>query len=111
MNTTDHLQLKCGNPEIEDNPASFSRFVFPFAYCLENLSVQPEGLFYQQNDGSSYQRRKKYLTNETALVLFERAKWFEIRPKAWKNTPWQSNNAINVTLKTGDFKIDRKSVV
>jgi len=116
MNIIDPLQLKCGNPEIKDNPeirdnleikdnpASFSRFVFPFAYCLENLNVQPQGLFYQQNDGSSHRHRKKYLTNETALVLFERAKWFEIDRQAWQNVPWETDT-ITVTLKTGNFKI------
>ncbi len=63
-------------------------------------------MFYQQNDGSSHPRRKKYLTNETALVLFERAKWFEVDPEAWQNTPWRETNDIIVTLKTGDFKIE-----
>ncbi|MGZ8906858.1 MAG: hypothetical protein ACXW1U_14190, partial [Methylobacter sp.] len=89
MNTTNPLQLKCGNPETIDNPASFSRFVFPFAYRLEKSNESPQGLFYKQNDGSTHQHRKKYLTNETALVLFERAKWFEVDPQAWQNTPWR----------------------
>ncbi|MGZ8901982.1 MAG: hypothetical protein ACXW0H_00380, partial [Methylobacter sp.] len=105
MNTTNPLQLKCGNPETIDNPASFSRFVFPFAYRLEKSNESPQGLFYKQNDGSTHQHRKKYLTNETALVLFERAKWFEVDPQAWQNTPWRETNDIIVTLKTGDFNI------
>lgn len=98
MNITDHLQVKCGNPETAGTPeienipaATFSRFVFPFAYHLEKSNEQPQSLFYRKNDGSSHPHRKKYLTTETALVLFERAKWFEIPPQAWQNTPWETN--------------------
>jgi hypothetical protein len=108
MNMTDPLQLKCGNPETAENEnipaATFSRFVFPFAYRLEKSNEQLQGLFYRVNDDSIHPRRKKYLTNETALVLFERAKWFEIDTQAWQKTPWETN-AITVTLKNGDFKI------
>ncbi len=111
MNTTDPLQLKCGNPDTRnsaDNPASFSRFVFPFAYCLERLDELPQGLCFQpqKNGDVSDKRRIKYLTNETALVLFERAKWFEIAEETWKKTPWEDERTpITITLKTGTFQI------
>ncbi len=106
MNATDHLNLKCGNLETIENAASFSRFVFPFAYRLEKTVQQPQNLFYQikQDNESSHRRRKKYFLNETALILFERAEWFEIAESEWQRTPWETKT-IKVTLKTGDFQI------
>jgi hypothetical protein len=108
MNEADILQLTrltCGNPK-EGIPASFSRFVLPFAYQLQNTAPQPQGLFYQEipTNEDKYKQRRKYLTNETALVLFERAKWFEIPQATWLRTPWETET-IKVTLKTGEFHI------
>ncbi len=92
---SDPLQLKCGNPETPDNPASFSRFVLPFAYRLAQLtSTTTQGLCYQPKQDNTTQR-KKYLTNETALVLFERAKWFAINPQAWQQTAWGKDYQVN----------------
>lgn len=107
----ENLQLICGNPvENEKNGgATFSRFIFPFAYFLQEKEseIQQQELCYQQilaENDLHRNERIKYLTNETALVLFERAKWFEIDHEAWKKTPWE-HHAINVELVTGDFQI------
>jgi hypothetical protein len=94
-----YLELKCGSPN--DNTASFSRFVLPFAYHLQ--PSQHSGLYYQKTTANNDKQRKKYLTNETALVLFERATWFEINPD-WQETPW-GKKTITVKLKTGEFEI------
>jgi hypothetical protein len=102
---TDPLQLKCGNPAIADTPVSFSRFVLPFAYRLETPpGDQNQCLYYDKIEQADEYRRIKYLTNETALVLFKRAKWFEIKKEDWEKTAWEKET-ITVTLKTGEFHI------
>jgi len=99
----EHLQLTCGNPnEIVDkytvktdgtekikNPASFTRFIFPFAYKLNQTDGQEDdGLFYEEQkheglDQKILLQRKKYFTRETATCLYRRARWFQIPDKLW----------------------------
>ena len=69
------IPLVCGNPA--EKPASYTRFVLPFAYRLE---ASPQRFFpyaYQPLKFPSVWR-KNYLTVETASVLFHRAKWFTL---------------------------------
>ncbi len=108
MNTDDlkYLELVCGNPQDEKKPATFSRFVMPFAYHVEKIDPPVNRLYFHENDPSSPDLlpRKKYFTKETGKVLFQHAKWLEINMKppeghngagtdrekvnCWQDTPW-----------------------
>jgi hypothetical protein len=67
------LPLIHGNPE--QAPASFSRFVLPFAYRL--LPDDGGAVAYEPEEPSDDWRRR-YLTHETGRVLFDRARWFHL---------------------------------
>jgi len=80
-------KLIIGNPETTEDGASFSRFVLPFRYCLEPLGPNGTTLIYKGVDfipslGDRTFERLHYLTIETANVLFERARWFELSSDA-----------------------------
>ncbi len=107
-NNLKHLELVCRNPQDEDekNPATFSRFVMPFAFHVEKIAPSVNRLHFRENDPTDPDllSRKKYFTNETGKVLFQHAKWLEInmRPQGkldgvggdrkkvncWQDTPW-----------------------
>ncbi len=91
------LGLVCGKPS-RDGGATFSRFVFPFAYKLrdpKNGEQKGDGnqFFYRPletgegrgHNEENFLERKKYFTSETRNVLFKRARWFEMDPAAWKD--------------------------
>lgn len=115
--------LVCGNPRIK--PASFTRFVFPFAY----KQMEPDnmtGLFFsdqmpefnefgeKRDAGRAILGRKKYFTPEISKVLFENAKWLEINSslsetsehgsdgtvKEWNDTWWADGVDFNCIKKT-----------
>lgn len=67
--------------EGPESAASFSRFVLPFAYSPSRLRGRAaSGWRYVPCPVDDRVRvRRKYLTVETAHVLFERARWFELR--------------------------------
>jgi hypothetical protein len=77
-------KLTCGNPHSKDEGfegASFSRFVLPFAYCLSedspNRRASTDYVFLPEPDHPpSLLARKKYLTQESTNVLFDRAQRF-----------------------------------
>lgn len=62
-----------GNPD--ETPASFSRFVLPFAY---QLLPDDGGTAVYESDEAPEIWRRRYLTYETAQVLFGRARWFRL---------------------------------
>lgn len=70
-------EIICGNPI--QSPASFTRFVLPFAYQLKP-AVPSSGPFYIDIAHRLPEKRwrKNYLTEETAEVLYKQAKWFEL---------------------------------
>ena len=75
------LTLVCGDPT--DKPGSFSRFVLPFAYSTEPYSTEQasslgSGIHFQAHEPEELNTRCKYLTHETARVLFDRAAWFRL---------------------------------
>jgi len=74
------FKLTIGDPNRTEQPepASFSRFVLPFAYRLTQYEPEP-GLTSTWKISDSrieLTSRKQYLTPETQEVLFKRAKWF-----------------------------------
>lgn len=86
------IRIVCGDPT--KGPASFTRFVLPFAYKLEKCDPVSGGQpFYQPlndvwestDEKDDFVWRRRYLTDETEEVLFRRAKWFELEPKNWNN--------------------------
>lgn len=74
------IRIVCGDPE--KGPASFTRFVLPFAYKLEKLEGTSPEHYYQpitlsEPDSEKMDIwRRRYFTDETEEVLFSRAKWF-----------------------------------
>ncbi len=69
------IPIRTGDPKA--GPASYTRFVLPFAYCLETYQGgSPFRVYTPSEDVSRWQRR--YFTVETATVLYERSKSFEI---------------------------------
>ena len=88
------MKLKCGDPA--KGPASYTRFVLPFAYCpASRRENQSNERYYEKAKPCDFPLddllwRKKYLTYETSHVLFEKAKWFTL-----KNTPCSSSVDIS----------------
>lgn len=80
--------LVVGNPVIE--PASFTRFVLPFAYHLEGGPRRGGPVFEPIKSSEDREWRKRYLTAETEFVLFERALWLRIEPEAWGDVTFQA---------------------
>lgn len=85
----DPSTLESGDPE--QDPASYTRFVLPFAYEKSEWAPAPAPSklrFLQLRPGppagisarafSRTHFHRKYLTFETAEVLYERAKWLEL---------------------------------
>ena len=70
----------CGGDPHGSAPASFSRFILPFAYQLEEVcpSYHSVGHFepFVIPDKSW---RRNYFTHETGRALFEGAQWFELK--------------------------------
>lgn len=109
------LRLICGEPEKK--PASFSRFVFPFAYKVQKLAQhapdQHHRLRYEAEAAiedaawqESLQERKDYFTFETQQVLFKRAQWLRMNAEAWKDSDWGKPVCCPCRDKTGGSSIE-----
>lgn len=90
--------LHGGNPN--GKPASFSRFVLPFAYQL-GLEERAEGITpgpeYTASTIPEQRWRETYLTEETAEVLFKRARWFNLENKTIKGFFGERKVPISIT--------------
>lgn len=93
---TSPFKIIIGNPAVM--PASYSRFVLPFAYNLEKINDEEKNQFHYvpENDPDKIWR-ERYLTEETADVLFYRAKWFTMKGKDEK---W--NQIFDMTICEND---------
>jgi hypothetical protein len=73
------LEIKCGNPD--EGPSSYTRFILPFGYQLKKLEIDtnnnPQPIYFADISDKTW--RERYLTVETADVLFHRAKWFKLK--------------------------------
>lgn len=70
------LTLAFGDPA--NKPGSFSRFVLPFAYSTQPYKGPASDIHFKAHEPEELPARCKYLTHETARVLFDRAGWFEL---------------------------------
>jgi len=87
------IRLVTGNPS--EKPATYTRFVLPFAYHLvKEQQVEPTFRFEVKAPEDEIWRRR-YLTDETEAVLFQRAKWFSL------NTAPQT-----ITVETGGRRLE-----
>jgi hypothetical protein len=102
----DSLRLCAGDPGKA--PATYTRFVLPFAYKLNpSTPVDPTQHYYiRRLLGSETEKdidiwRRRYLTDETEEVLFQRASWFElnISDKQISMTFDDKNRSLLVWLK------------
>lgn len=81
------LTICVGNPQ--EKPASYTRFVLPFAYKLTKAEPCDSEFCYRKNnfenkdvaDRWGKKWREQYLTRETSKALFERAGWFILEKK------------------------------
>ena len=79
------LELKVGD-HLGDEPASYTRFVLPFRYHLENLPEEAVyDAVYLPHDVPHRMWRERYLTVETADALFHRGRWLRLET----NGPWE----------------------
>ena len=88
-------------------PASFSRFVLPFAYQIQACQTQQQdSLCFQVNSQQnlSFVKRKKYLTRETGLTLYQRSLWLDMSEESWDITLW-GKGEVNVQLRNRTFKL------
>lgn len=96
------IPLVCGNPAKE--PASYTRFVLPFAYKPEACSEQAPSYVYKPSKPVSVERqnyRQNYLTVETAAALFHRAKWLELKGTEPMRDFKISRGGRNITVRLG----------
>lgn len=93
-----------GDPS--NTPASYTRFVLPFAYSLSKISdkekTAPRYEFVEVDD---LEWRKSYLTHETADVLFRRAKWAKLKGEVIKEDEmfFRDGNRLKVVISSPDL--------
>lgn len=88
MNSTTRIPLAVGDPDSrKKKPATFSRFILPFAYQPQFATrsrEQTESAVWRpiQLDGSDLDQARSrfhYFTIETADVLYRRASWWQLK--------------------------------
>ncbi len=102
--------------ETTEKGASFSRFVLPFSYKIEETKNNKAGtskqenksepeLFYKVNplQNLSFLKRKKYFSWETSLTLYKRALWLDMSD-GWQKTSW-GKEEIDVTIRGRKLKV------
>jgi hypothetical protein len=114
MDSSRSPALHIGRPHVDHENynktkiATFTRFVLPFAYKLENRSPgqnTPPALHYTVNPLSdlSFLKRKKYFTRETGRILYEQALWLDMC-NSWNDTPW-GKGEVEINLRGRAFKV------
>lgn len=61
------MLISCGDPA--KGPATYTRFILPFAYCPTFKEESNDKVCYEKTETEDLIWRKKYLTYETADVL------------------------------------------
>lgn len=79
------IHIVSGNPFGNSGmPASYSKFIFPFAYSLSDEVNNAKNLLWKPSEQEKLEQeaeRRKYFTCETEKVLFDNAKWCELKKK------------------------------
>lgn len=77
--------LMAGDPS--KGPASFTRFVVPFAYEPELLAGPDSAGPHYREASTPDEWRKRYFTQETRKVLYDRARWLTLTDAdgGWRN--------------------------
>lgn len=99
------IPLECGDPA--QKPATYTRFVLPFSYWPVKVPRQKSSYFYRpiETNGNDFIWRKNYLTVETASVLFDRAKWFELQGAESHVDFRMHRGARNVTIRLAKARL------
>ncbi len=95
--------ITCGDPAKD--PATYTRFILPFAYCPTFKEKSNDKVCYEKTEPEDLMWRKKYLTYETADVLFKRAKWFTLKDSQY---PLEVNMDFRDCAKTEHIAIHIK---
>ncbi len=96
------IKIEIGS-HLKEKPASFTRFVLPFAYHLKESQENVQDPVYERIEIPDRIWREKYLTEETARVLFHRAQWFTLKPKEkdeWKKIELKFRDGMLVPVCT-----------
>ncbi len=112
METDCSLALRIGKPIVDKDkiqPATFTRFVLPFAYKVEKQPPDqnpPPALHYTVNPLTdlSFLKRKKYFTRETGKILYEQALWLDMCA-GWNDTAWGRAEVEITLLRDRTFRI------
>lgn len=109
LNNKQSAETGARSPEATPTKArSYTRFVLPFAYRLEAASppaaAKPHYLRAEDADWvmADLPARKRYLTEETSDVLFNRAHWFVARDVHATAAGWEFDFFPNRGLSEGD---------
>jgi hypothetical protein len=122
------LELICGDPQAAEDGASFSRFIIPFVY---RLRAKPEKEKSQASEGpvptteSRYcysadsaqadrsfrlQERREYFTKEMENALFNRAKWFRLRPMSEGKTGSSAQDGSQLFPKDIAIRVNNRGI-
>ena len=119
------IQIETGNPFEERNlpddnlkPASYTRFILPFAYIKVDWKCADSSLLYWQKwepiDDAEW--RQQYFTQETSEVLFKGARWFRLHQRVAEKPNGETHDSLfsrsfNLALKEGCTKTKMRAPV
>jgi len=113
----ERLSVIVGDP-ANNGPSSYTRFILPFSYspvmlnekdgnhffykALENIKKDERGQT-DQNDEEwlNIKRRIRYMTEETSIALWKRAKWMRL----WKEDKVWDGTDFEITICHGEKEI------
>jgi len=91
------IPIITGDPLEKKDGASFTTFVLPFRYQPSLVSfydaddiLKSNKPYYKSIEMHSpdWVNRMRYFTSETARVLYDHARWFELSESNWKDFEW-----------------------
>ncbi len=93
-----------------DRPFGWTRFVLPFGYHLTDCAVHQGAPVYDRCDLPNLAERRRYLTSETAMTLFDRATWFRLT-RGDGRADWQRFPATFESGRRLAIEVDKPRVV
>lgn len=88
------IPIITGDPLKTKGGASFTCFVLPFRFKpVLRSPFDAKDVYYAPVEmrSSEWVRRMRYFTSETATVLYEQARWFEVSEEHWRSFNWCNN--------------------